>query len=189
MKQKIQLILGVALLLLLLVGAYVLYNQLSSKVSDPAAIDSSTQDGGERKVIQAPDFTVYDLEGKEIHRSDYQGQPLVINFWATWCPYCIDELPDFEEVYQEMKEDVAFLMVDVADGQRETVEIASQYVEKQGFTFPVVYDTKLDALKQFGIRSFPTTVFVDKEGAIVFAKEGKLSKDALEKGIAMILGE
>jgi thiol-disulfide isomerase/thioredoxin len=188
MKQKILLIMGIALFLLLMVGAYVLYNQLSPKVSDPA-IDNSNQGGGEQKVIQAPDFTVYDLEGNEIHRSDFLGQPLVINFWATWCPYCIEELPDFEEVYQEMKEDVAFLMVDVADGQRETVEIASQYVEEQGFTFPVVYDTKLDALKQFGIRSFPTTVFVDKEGAIVFAKEGKLSKDALEKGIAMILGE
>lgn len=181
MNQKRKLFLGIAALVLLLSAAYVLYGNLSQGM---APENLQAQSGEETQL--APDFTVYDLEGNEVMRSDYIGKPLVINFWATWCPYCVEELPMFDEVFAEVKDEVAFLMVDVVDGQRETVEKASEFLVKKGYQFPVAYDTELDASNQFGVAGLPTTVFIDGDGKLIASKEGKISKEQLLNGIDLI---
>ena len=85
-----------------------------------------------------------DYSGAEVNLSDYFGKPIVLNFWASWCPPCKEEMPDFNAAAQEHT-DIQFLMVNMTDGDRETVEIAKEYVEAQGFTFPVFFDTELSA--------------------------------------------
>lgn len=181
MNQKLKLLLSVLALAILLLVASLLYQSFSKRIT-PETLQNKTQEDAKT----APDFTVVDLNGKEVKRSDYLGKPLVINFWATWCPYCVEELPEFDEVYAEVKSDVAFLMVDVPDGQRETVEKASEFIAQNGYQFPVVYDTEANAVTNYGVRGFPTTIFIDSDGKIVSSQEGKISKELLKKNISLI---
>ncbi|MDQ9824562.1 TlpA disulfide reductase family protein, partial [Acinetobacter sp. 163] len=79
---------------------------------------------------QAPDFTVYTVDGEAVKLSDYFGKPIVLNFWASWCGPCKMEMPEFNKMAETLDGEVQFLMVNMTDGSRETVETASQYVAK-----------------------------------------------------------
>ena len=206
---------------LLLGGAYVLYQRLSSgQGSDNLAIAGSSAQSGESssssapdrsggsqrasgstdsqssqssqeeeapELTPAPDFTVYDKEGNEVHLSDFVGKPIVLNFWASWCSPCKSEMPDFNQAYLDYGEEVQFLMVNMTDGSRETVESASAFIEEQGYEFPVFYDTDYDAALTYGAYALPTTYFIDAEGYGVAWAQSALSAENLQKGLDMIL--
>ena len=136
--------------------------------------------------ITAPDFTVYDIDGNEVKLSDYLGKPVVLNFWASWCSPCKREMPDFEEKYQALGEDVQFLMVNLTDGTGETLETASSFIASQGYTFPVFYDTSSTASATYGISSIPTTFFIDAEGYAIAQATGTIDGSVLQEGIDLI---
>lgn len=136
--------------------------------------------------LLAPDFTVYDAEGNEVRLSDYFGKPIVLNFWASWCGPCKMEMPDFHEKYLELGEEIHFLMVNMTDGARETVEAASAFIEKNAFTFPVFYDTAVDAAMTYGVYSLPTTYFINAEGHPIAQATGAINAETLQRGIDMI---
>lgn len=138
----------------------------------------------ENSVQQAPDFTVTDYDGEEVMLSDYFGKPIVVNFWASWCPPCKAEMPDFEEAYKTHSE-VQFLMVNMTGG-RETLESAKEHVESQGYTFTVLFDTEYSAAYAYYVNSLPATYFIDAEGNLIAYATGMLDAETLEKGIAMI---
>ena len=138
----------------------------------------------ENSVQQAPDFTVTDYDGEEVMLSDYFGKPIVVNFWASWCPPCKAEMPDFEEAYKTHSE-VQFLMVNMTGG-RETLESAKEHVESQGYTFTVLFDTEYSAAYAYYVNSLPATYFIDAEGNLVAYATGMLDAETMEKGIAMI---
>lgn len=199
MKNKKTIIILSGLLVLLLGGASVLYNKLSDKVESPqladqkpqttqTASDSSSDNSSEQSAekIVAPDFTVYDIEGNPVHLSDFKGKPVVLNFWASWCGPCKMEMPDFNEKYLELGEDINFIMVNSTDGSRETVEIASEFIKSTGYSFPVYYDNDSDASMKYGVYSLPTTFFIDADGNFVTYATGAISGDILQKGIDMI---
>ena len=199
MKNKKTIIILSGLLVLLLGGASVLYNKLSDKVESPqladqkpqttqTASDSSSDNSSEQSAekIVAPDFTVYDIDGNPIHLSDFKGKPVVLNFWASWCGPCKIEMPDFNEKYLELGEDINFIMVNSTDGSRETVEIASEFIKSTGYSFPVYYDNDSDASMKYGVYSLPTTFFIDADGNFVTYATGAISGDILQKGIDMI---
>ena len=95
-------------------------------------------------------------------------------------------MPDFNEVYIEKKDEIQFMMIDMVDGQRETKEKGLKYIEDKGFSFPVFYDTKQSASNIYGIRSIPTTIFIDKDGYIITGAEGAINKETLLLGIDYI---
>lgn len=206
-KNKSLLIIAL-IFVLLLSGAYVLYNRLAQ---DAAPDQLSVQGGAEGQTTQqseepqqdtdssggeatgpekvlAPDFTVYDSEGNEVHLSDFTGKPVVLNFWASWCGPCKMEMPDFDDAYAELGGDVHFLMVNMTSG-RETLESATSFIEEQGYSFPVYYDTDADAATTYGVYSLPTTLFIDAEGYGIAQATGAINAETLQKGIDMILTE
>ena len=134
----------------------------------------------------APDFTVLDKDGNEVRLSDFRGKPVVLNFWASWCPPCKGEMPEFNDVYGQVGQDVTFVMVDLVDGQRETKETGAQFVKDQGLSFPVYFDVTGDAATAYGITAIPTTVFIDRDGNIVTSSQGALDAAELQQGIERI---
>ena len=194
MNNKKVLLILVLVFVLLMGGAYVLYTQMSQGMDHPqlATQPQQTQPAGASVPTEtqappvAPDFTVYDREGNAVKLSDYAGKPIVLNFWASWCGPCQSEMPDFQEKFEALGEDVQFLMVNMTDGARETVDIASAFIEEKGFTFPVLYDTDLDAANTYGAYSLPTTYFIDSQGSAIARATGAIDGDTLQRGIDMI---
>ena len=187
MKNKRVLLILILVFALLLGGASVLYSRLSETVeSEQLAQAPETENSEEKEPIIAPDFTVYDIEGSEVHLSDYLGTPVVLNFWASWCGPCKMEMPHFEEKSKELAGEVQFLMVNVTDGGRETVETASSFIAGEGFTFPVFYDTAYSASSAYGAYSLPTTIFINAEGHAIAQAVGAIDSATLQKGIDMI---
>ncbi len=135
------------------------------------------------------DFTVYDYSNEKVSLSDKlaEGKPVVFNYWTTWCPYCLEEMPDFDEVYAEYKDRVTFMMIDVNGGGNDTIPEAKSYIEESGYSFPVYFDTDLSATYAYGVGSFPTTGIIDAEGNLYYCQAGMLSKDRLITMIEDIL--
>ena len=188
-KNNKGLLIGILVLVLLLGGAYALYNQLSGQVDSNqlgTQTDDTQTEGEEQEKVQAPDFTVYDGDGGAVYLSDYFGKPIVLNFWASWCGPCQREMPEFEEAYQRLNGEVEFLMVNMTDGQRETIDTASAFVEEEGYTFPVFYDADSDAAMTYGAYSLPTTYFLDAEGHVEAHAKGAIDAETLQVGIDMI---
>ena len=197
MDNKKKVLLIALVFVLLLGGAYVLYNRLSQQLAPEQLAIQATQPPEDTGVenrqeetkpasIPAPDFTVYDADGNEVRLSDFFGKPIVLNFWASWCGPCKMEMPDFNEKYLELGEEVQFLMINMTDGSRETVAIASEFIKESGYSFPVFYDTKMDAANTYGAYSLPMTFFIDAEGYPVARATGAIDAETLMRGIDMI---
>lgn len=193
-KKKIVLIL-ILVFVLLIGGAYVLYtrlepslapDQLAAQTTNAADDQNNSADSDEQEQVTAPDFTVYDVSGNPVKLSDYFGKPIVLNFWASWCGPCQMEMPDFQEKYEALDGQVQFLMINMTDGSRETVTSASEFIKKQGYTFPVLYDTETDAAAAYSANSLPTTFFIDAKGYVIAQATGAISGDTLQRGIDMI---
>ena len=209
MNGKKKWILAAVALVVLLVGAVILYQvlqgqgetggladlqgtgqsqtQQSGQASTDAQIAESAGETQQEEKTQAPDFTVWDHNGNEVKLSELlNGKPTVLNFWASTCPPCQMEMPDFHDVYQELGGEVQFLMIDGIGSLGETEEKGKAYIEEQGYTFPVYYDREMEAVMTYGISSFPTTYFIDAEGYLVAGGIGMLSREYLMQGIDMI---
>lgn len=208
-----KLIILIAAAVILIGGAYFLYNNLSesnradqlatqpqsTEGSTPTEDTEPTQDtepthnidstqntevqGGE---ITAPNFTVYDADGNSVQLHDFVGKPIVLNFWASWCYPCQSEMPGFQEVFNEMGQEVTFLMVNAGD---ETVEEVAPFLEQTGYTFPVFYDLTDSAAYAYYVTSFPTTYFLNAQGDVVTYAIGALNKEILLEGISYIYSQ
>ena len=211
MNSKKKTLILITLFIVLIIGASILYNSLSAdfeldSLSVAEGVDSTddtantaadasqssenngsnSEESTENQLTQAPNFTVYDLEGNEINLSDFFGKPIIVNFWASWCGPCKMEMPDFDEAYQTYGNDISFLMVNMTDGSRETVEIASSFIEESGYTFPVYFDTNYSAAITYSVSSLPTTYFMDTEGNLIAHARGAIDGATLQRGINMI---
>ena len=195
--KMLKLLIWVLAFTVVIVGASVLYNRFSGEVelggiaTAPQATEYTGEAAAETEAqgSEAPDFTVYDLEGNPYKLADFRGKPVLLNFWASWCGPCQMEMPDFQKYYESHGDKVNFVIVNLTDGQQETVESASAFIAEKGYTFPVYYDTDIDAAAKYGVSAVPVSYFIDAEGYFVAWAQGALSADMLQQGMDLLLGE
>ncbi|MDQ3963323.1 MAG: TlpA family protein disulfide reductase [Actinomycetota bacterium] len=123
----------------------------------------------------APDITMTDFDGDRFELSDFEGKPLVVNFWASWCPNCIAEMPDFEKVHQATEGEIGFLGINQSDARGPAENLARQ----TGVTYRLAVDPQGEIFQTFGAQGMPTTVFIDASGNVVDVVVGQLSEDTL----------
>lgn len=110
-------------------------------------------------------------DGPPVDTAAYRGEPLVVNFWATWCPPCVEEMPEFQAAHAELGDDVAFLGVNVNDAPSN----AEAFVDELGVTYDLAVDVEGDYYRDVGSAGMPTTLAVDADGRIVGRHAGALS--------------
>ncbi|MBR4072124.1 MAG: TlpA family protein disulfide reductase [Clostridia bacterium] len=166
--------------------AIIITQHLNSENSDSASSDTTDTTTDEQKDM-APDFEMTDKDGNKIKLSDMRGKPVVLNFWASWCGPCKSEMPDFEEAYKEYGDDITFMIVNLTDGKNETVDTAQNFIDSQGYTFPVYFDTDSKGAAAYGVSSIPVTYFIDAQGYLVAYGRGALNSETLKSGIDMLI--
>jgi len=168
-KSRTWWILGGVVLVILALTAVIAASGSSDVSTDDAAVEPNN----------ATDVAMLDFEGNTVTISDLEGQPVVVNFWASWCAPCLAEMPGFERVYQTHRDSVQFLGVNLTDD----IEPALAVVARTGVTYPLARDVQGEAFTAFGGFGMPTTVFLDESGEVVEMYTGELTADELEARI------
>ncbi len=132
------------------------------------------QTGGE-----APAFTLPILHGESISLSEYRGKLVLINFWATWCPPCVEEMPSMEKLYKRMK-GKPFEILAISTIESESA--VKEFVEKNGFSFSILLDKDGGVAEKYGVFSLPETYILDKDGKVIENIKGPFQWDT-EKAI------
>jgi peroxiredoxin len=160
------------------------------------AEDSSSSDGGQgageekpqknaKGMPLVPDFTLMNEKGEAISLYDYSGKVIILNFWASWCPPCKAEMPEFQEMNDELiaSGEAVLLTINLTDGQRETKEKALRFLKDNKYDFTVLFDEQGTVAGMFGIQSIPTTAIIDKEGYLHDYIMGATTKKAVLRSV------
>lgn len=155
------------------------------ELQDHSSIQEREQE--DTDLLPAIDFTLIDQYGQKHTLSDYRGKVVFLNFWATWCPPCKEEIPDIQALYEEYnqnQEDVVFLGVASPDSKMNPRELTKEeiiaFLQENKITYPVVFDESGETWYEYAVSSLPTTFMIDKEGNINGYAPGMLSKDRME---------
>ena len=133
---------------------------------------------------EAPDFALETIDGETVRLSDYRGQPVVINFWATWCTPCREEMPLLQETYEAHREEgLVVLGVNV----RESPEDVVRFLRQVGVDFPALLDPNLVVVEQYRVTSLPITFFIGRDGELKTLVVGGMSKTVLDDRLEKIL--
>jgi len=163
---------------------------IDSQTTQDTTQETTTESGNNENL--AADFILVDQYGNTHTLSDYRGKVVFINFWATWCPPCNEELPDIEELYQEYNlnsDEVVFLGIvnPISDNYPNNSDVSKEeiieFLDDKGYTFPVLFDETGDILSTYQISAFPTTFIIDKEGNVVGYVPGMMTRDIMENVI------
>ena len=133
----------------------------------------------------APDFQLPNLEGQSISLSDFRGEPVLVNFWASWCGPCQYEMPFMQEVYEEWSDRG---LVVLAINKGESLSTVEDFMQSGNYSFPVLLDISQDVALEYSIWGVPTTFFIDEDGVIQATKIGPFSSKAeIETGLSEII--
>ena len=189
MKKNIGIIIVLALVVTML-GTYIKKEiEKSNAISEQAKGYEVTlgEEVGLKENQLAPDFTLFDLDGKDVTLSDLRGKRVVLNFWATWCPPCEAEMPHMQKYYEKFAEEdnVEIVGVNLMYAQ-ETVERVEKFVENYNITFPILYEIDESVASQYEIITIPSTFMIDTEGRVQKNIIGPLDLDALRDNVKQL---
>ena len=179
MKPWMKLLIGAAVFALVLAGGVVLYQRLADRT--PVGPEQEQQ----QTLTPAQNFTVEDANGRSVSLASKRGKPVVLNLWASWCPPCVGEMPEFEALYRELGDEIEFMMVNAVGG-RETKTSAMAFIANGGYTLPVYFDTKSEVSRANISGYIPATWFINAAGETVHRVTGALTEQALRAGIERI---
>ena len=170
-------------------GAEVEAAEIESPITEEnTGQDSGTQvnsTGEQEEGSYANNFTLLDLDKNEVSLSDFQGKIVVLNFWATWCPPCRDEIPDFIEVgnlYKDKNVQIIGVSIDT------DIKALGDFVKEFGINYPTLIDGTIDKISpMWGVRGIPTTYILDENGGVLFKNVGMMTKDQLIKILEEVL--
>jgi peroxiredoxin len=193
MNKKGNLIIWIISIILVITAASVIYSKYKPKEGsvklsgekttetsmvepDVETAENNTSDQTAGKT-QAPDFTLNDMDGKVIKLSDCRGKIVIINFWAVWCKYCVQEMPDLNELNKELEKekDVIILAID----SQESKATVKEYLDSNNISLKVLLDSDGAITQNYGITGFPTTFVVNREGVLFTYISGATNKETL----------
>lgn len=208
-KKKAGLAVILVLMVALLAGGTVLYNNLSGAVetqavtqaTDAPAVTVAPQPEDDAPAQEKPaevagpmphanlakDFTAYTDDGEPVRLIEKRGKPVVVNFFASWCGPCKMEMPHFDEAAKAYAGQIEFMMVNLCAYGNDTKENAKKMIADGGWTFPVYFDTDGSATVAYNVRSMPTTIFVSADGELVGQQIGAMSAAQLQAQIDKLL--
>ena len=134
----------------------------------------------------APDFTLRTLNGPNLRLQEQRGRVVMINFWATWCGPCRQEMPHLNSLYQKYRASgFVLLSVNVDDDTRNAADVAA----KLGVTFPVLLDTDKQVSRRYDLATMPSTVLIDRDGKVRYVHRGYLAgyEDTYDRQILELL--
>ena len=129
----------------------------------------------------APDFELAGVDGETIRLSDFKGQPVIVNFWATWCGPCRAEFPEFQQAAVDNAD--RLIIIGVNNTTADQPDLIPGFLDEFGITFPIVLDEKGETVKAYRILGLPTTIFIDSNGVINEIFTGPLNKAYIESKI------
>jgi len=177
-KSRSTLFLAIGLLAALVILAGVLMLARDRSAAAPT--------GPARVGAAIADFALTDLFGSEVRLSDFAGRPVLINAWATWCPPCMAEMPALHDFYLDHQAE-GFVLLAVNGGEEPS--LVQSFIQQTGFTFPVLLDPGAEQLSELGIRNFPTSILVGRDGMVRRIHTGMLTADQLQTEIAPLLSQ
>jgi peroxiredoxin len=172
---------AIAITLIVLGAGSLLWLGQQSSVSTTQASNQFAQSPGN---TSAPDFTLSSPDGQQISLSDYEGQVILVNLWATWCPPCKAEMPTINAFYETHKED-GFVVLAV--NSQEGASTVKNFIQNNGFTFPVLLDTQGQVMDRYHVRALPTSFIIDRNGVIQHIQTGEITSQQLQAIVEPLL--
>lgn len=167
-------LLGAALIgILVFTGVIPLLGDNAAEGAPPLAVEESGE--------PAPDIALSDLQGRQVRLADYQGQVVVLNFWATWCGPCVREMPMFQE-YQDRYPNFVMLGVN----EEESPEMVRQFFDQMGLSYTILLDQKAEMGRALRVTYLPTTFIIDEKGEIRFRHYGILTEEQLSHYLTVL---
>jgi len=165
----------------LIIGAlatYQLQDQSAGPTSQASQEPENSENSEDKNNSLAPDFTSQDVFGNQVSLSDFQGKkPVLLVFWATWCGYCKEELPDLKEFNQKYKDRIEVVVIDSG----ETKETIKDYIEENSIDFTVLLDEQREIWNKYFVRGTPAHFLINKQSQAVTAWPGLASMANLEE--------
>ncbi|BCU81638.1 hypothetical protein JIR001_14210 [Polycladomyces abyssicola] len=153
----------------------------STQVQKPKINQTPAQEEpGLQKGDRAPVFALPTLDGHKMDLSKRNGKPALINFWATWCPPCREEMPTLQSIYQQYKNRVDFFIVNSTYQEGSEADV-SGFLKQYGLTFPVLKDKTGEVTEKYVALGLPTTYIVDAKGVIVWKKTGPVTSQEVKR--------